>query len=296
MGAASTPPLALTARNSSNALLFLAAAMAAGALGPALARAPAQQYVSRSRQVDAHEDGIWCVAWSPNGQIVTGSCDELLHAFMAYGNAIERKHTLKGHILGIAAVAVSASGSLAASSALDSYIRLWDLDKGSERLAIDAGPLGAWGVALSPDGEAVAAGSQSGAVNLWSSSTGEKLGSLETGGKLALCVAFSPDGRSLACGSEDGIVYVSRAALAPSVAPRRCGIPPTPILLAEPSRAFASSRFTTLPSICRCLTFRRSVSRRSWPVTRRPCGASPSLAMGRCCAPERRTRGPCSGR
>lgn len=167
------------------------------------------QYVSRSRLVDAHEDGIWCVAWSPNGQIVTGSCDELLHTFMVYGTNIERKQTLKGHTLGIAAVAVA--GSLAASSALDSYIRLWDLDKGSERLAIDAGPLGAWGVALSPDGEMVAAGAQSGAVNLWSSSTGEKLGSLQTGGKLVLCVAFAPDGRSLACGSEDGVVHVRRS-------------------------------------------------------------------------------------
>ena len=29
-----------------------------------------------------HEDGIWGCAWSPNGQIVTGSCDELVQVLL----------------------------------------------------------------------------------------------------------------------------------------------------------------------------------------------------------------------
>ena len=31
---------------------------------------------------NVHEDGIWGCAWSPNGQIVTGSCDELVQVLL----------------------------------------------------------------------------------------------------------------------------------------------------------------------------------------------------------------------
>jgi len=165
------------------------------------------QYVSRSQALDAHEDVIWAVAWASNGQIVTGSCDELVHTFMIHDGKVERKQTLKGHSLGVNAVAVSESGAIAVSSALDAYIRVWDLEKGQELRSIDAGPLEAWGVALSPDGAVVAAGSQGGSIHLWSTSTGEKLGSLATG-KFAMCVAIDGDSKYVGCGGEDGSIHV----------------------------------------------------------------------------------------
>ena len=167
------------------------------------------QYVSRVRKEDAHDDGIWSVAWSANGQIVTGSCDEVVQTYMVHGQQIEKKHELRGHHLGVTSVSVSAEGNLAASSALDSHIRLWDLEKGEEVRTIDAGPVEAWTVAVSPDGATVASGSQGGNVNLWSVGSGEKAATLQgSSGKFTMSVAYSADGKYVASGHADGAVCV----------------------------------------------------------------------------------------
>ena len=142
-------------------MLSISRVIAALVLSIATLAAPtidAMQYVSRVRKEDAHDDGIWSVAWSANGQIVTGSCDEVVQTYMVHGQQIEKKHELRGHHLGVTSVSVSAEGNLAASSALDSHIRLWDLEKGEEVRTIDAGPVEAWTVAVSPDGATVASG------------------------------------------------------------------------------------------------------------------------------------------
>jgi len=164
-------------------------------------------YTSSAHLANAHEDGVWAVAWSPNGQVVTGSCDELVQTYMIRGQDIEKKHQLRGHQLGVCSVSVS-EGGLAASSALDSHIRLWDLESGAERGVIDAGPVEAWTVSLSPDGRLVASGSQGGNINLWVVEGGEKQHTFETGGKFAMSVAISPDGTKVACGAADGVVSV----------------------------------------------------------------------------------------
>ena len=178
---------------------------------PSLARGAAQRlakpraamYKSSAQLANVHEDGVWAVAWSPNGQVVTGSCDELVQTYMVHGQDIEKKHQLRGHQLGVCSVSVS-EGGLAASSALDSHIRLWDLESGAERGVIDAGPVEAWTVSLSPDGRLVASGSQGGNINLWNVEGGEKQHTFETGGKFAMSVAISPDGTKVACGAADG--------------------------------------------------------------------------------------------
>ena len=160
-------------------------------------------YSARAKHEDAHEEGIWSVGWSSNGQLVTGGCDELVQSFMVHSHEIEPKHELRGHQLGMCpsarppwparagatrsggasharhlspagVISVSAEGNLAASSSLDTMIRLWDLEHGTELRTIDAGPIEAWTVSLFADGQAVASGSQGGNVNLWSVASGEK--------------------------------------------------------------------------------------------------------------------------
>ena len=54
-------------------------------------------YVSRTNLQDAHEDGIWSVAWSQNGQIITGSCDETVRTFTMPSQELQKRHELKGH-------------------------------------------------------------------------------------------------------------------------------------------------------------------------------------------------------
>ena len=175
-------------------------------------RAAMAQYVSRDKLDEAHEDQIWCAAWSSDGKLVTGSCDETVRTWTVNGQQIEKKSEMKGHSLGVNSVSISRDAKVLATSAIDSFIRLWDLERDVLINTIDAMPVQAWAVSCSPDGSTVASGSWSGDVNLWSVSTGKKLGSIETGSTFAMSVAWSPCGRYIASGSEDGHVTILDAA------------------------------------------------------------------------------------
>lgn len=84
---------------------------------------------------DAHEDAVWCVAWAPGGRsLVTGSVDESVKVWDVAAAAAtpgaaspEPTHTYTGHTLGAVSVAVDATGEHAASSSLDSFVRVWSL-------------------------------------------------------------------------------------------------------------------------------------------------------------------------
>ena len=85
---------------------------------------------------DAHEDAAWCVAWVPGGRsLVTGSVDESVKVWDVSAAAAapgasppEPTHTYTGHTLGAVSVAVDAGGAHAASSSLDSFVRVWSLE------------------------------------------------------------------------------------------------------------------------------------------------------------------------
>ena len=82
---------------------------------------------------DAHADSVWSVCFassssSENDLIFTGSLDETVSAWKASDSGeIEKKEDYIGHTLGAVSVAASDSG-LVASSALDSMIRVWELE------------------------------------------------------------------------------------------------------------------------------------------------------------------------
>ena len=79
---------------------------------------------------DAHEDALWCVAWKPRSSaLITGSVDETVKLWaLEEGGSLEIPHSYTGHTLGVISVSVDASGTYAASSALDSFIRVWNLE------------------------------------------------------------------------------------------------------------------------------------------------------------------------
>ena len=45
---------------------------------------------------------------------------------------ISHKNTFEGHQLGIVSTDINKTGTLAASSSLDSHIRIWDLEQGKQ--------------------------------------------------------------------------------------------------------------------------------------------------------------------
>lgn len=85
----------------------------------------------RNKQEDAHEDAIWCATWVPNSSdLITGSVDESVKIWTVVDGdpeTVEQSHSYVGHTLGVVSVAIDVTGTYAASSALDSFIRVWNL-------------------------------------------------------------------------------------------------------------------------------------------------------------------------
>lgn len=63
---------------------------------------------------------------------------------------LHNRHELTGHKLGVVGVSMDATGQVGVTSSLDSTIRVWDLEQGSLRKMIDAGPVNAYAVAINP--------------------------------------------------------------------------------------------------------------------------------------------------
>ena len=55
-------------------------------------------------------------------------------------DGLELRHRIEGHQLGVISVDVNKEGTVAASSSLNSQIRLWDIETGRQIKDIDAGP------------------------------------------------------------------------------------------------------------------------------------------------------------
>lgn len=103
---------------------------------------------------------------------------------------MELLHTGEGHHLGVLSVDVDRKGALAASSSLDSQVRIWDLESGKQFRYIDAGPVDAWTLAFSPDSRHLASGSHTGNVHLFGVESGKKETSLSLDGKFTLSIAY----------------------------------------------------------------------------------------------------------
>ena len=123
------------------------------------------------RKSDAHEEGVWSSAWVPGRNLLlTGSVDESVKVWEDASDQIKMVHTYQGHVLGVVSVVVSSSGEFAASSSLDSMIRVWSLADHSTKALIETAPTETWAISFGPQTDALylatAAGSR-GAVVLW---------------------------------------------------------------------------------------------------------------------------------
>ena len=152
-----------------------------------------------------HSNSVMCVAYSPDGTRLVTAC---------YDRKARVWDTATGKLTGLSAdygdrvafVKFSPDGRLIAFSggffywadALDTSIRVWDLESGQIR-RLDAVHQGTVKVLWSPKGDLLASAGWDGVVRLWEWPSGRELRQLEqTGRPVVLQLDFSPDGQFLA--------------------------------------------------------------------------------------------------
>jgi hypothetical protein len=99
-----------------------------------------------------HEEGIWALAWVPDtDSLLTGSVDETVKLWRM-GPEAECKvlQTYTGQTLGVIAVTAEPTGPYAASSSLDSAIRVWNITTHQTRTIIETPPSETWGIQFGP--------------------------------------------------------------------------------------------------------------------------------------------------
>jgi WD40 repeat protein len=145
---------------------------------------------------------LTCVAFSPDGRLVTGSL-ECGVQFWDVESGCELPR-LQGDTRGVTSVAFSPDGHLALTGDHRGAVWLWEAES---RLRLRGwqcpGASGITCLAFSPDGRLALAGTNStGAIRLWDVESGRELRSLSYQRENVTGVAFSPDGRLALIGSD----------------------------------------------------------------------------------------------
>jgi serine/threonine protein kinase/WD40 repeat protein len=168
------------------------------------------QYPILQRTWQAHETLITALAFTTDGRMaISAACREQRGSRCSESelrlwdvSTGELVREMNGHRSSVIALAISADGQLALSSANDNSVILWDISSGQILHSVE-GRHGEFIVSLafSLDGQYFATGSASGQLALHNSSTGERLFTLQLGSKPLASIAFSPTESLLLIGS-----------------------------------------------------------------------------------------------
>jgi WD40 repeat protein len=155
--------------------------------------------------------GTWITAFNPDGKRI---------AEAAQGRVIVRDVSTGEEVLTLphqgqsirTLLTFSHDGQrLAAGTAPDNAVRVWDAATGKELLTLQGHAKRVTSVAFSPDGQRLASGSGDQTVRIWDTATGKELLALRGHADVVSCVAFSHDGKRLASASSDRTVKIWEA-------------------------------------------------------------------------------------
>jgi WD40 repeat protein len=150
-----------------------------------------------------HADLALRVVFSPDGKTLA-SADSTGKIKLWDVSTSKETATLEGHsyAVRILSLAFSPDGeTLVSAAAFDTKIRFWNVSKGKQERAIDAGTGAVHQLAFSPDGKTLAFSGPKSTIILWDLAHDKKMAVLEGHTDFVMCLAFSPDGKTLVSGS-----------------------------------------------------------------------------------------------
>ena len=160
-----------------------------------------------SRINAAHEDVVYSVMFSPDGQtLASAGADRYLRTHsLADGNLLRRFEGHTNHVLG---VAWQNDGSVLASAGADATVKVWDAETGDQARTITNFAKHVTGIAFIGDTTNVATSCGDRRVQIHNTSNGGTIRTFPTGTSWLHAIAVTPDGAVVASGGADGSISV----------------------------------------------------------------------------------------
>ena len=176
-------------------------------------RTPGQEIIvwdvatgTRLRLIPVLKGGSNQVVFSPDGQRITATSDDLIQTWQARTG--EKLATLEGHNGTVLALAYSPDGRSIFSGGEDGTVRVWDATSGHPARVLLAEKEDCLCLAVSPDGSRVASAGTDHTIKLWDPEIDQALITLVGHSDAVRSVAFSPDGRLIASADAKGKVKI----------------------------------------------------------------------------------------
>jgi WD40 repeat protein/serine/threonine protein kinase len=152
--------------------------------------------------LEGHEDGVWCVTYSPDGRyLASASADGTIRIWNAATSA--EMVCCTGHTGCVYCVAYSPDGDRLASASEDATVRIWDAASGEGLCVLSDHTERVNALTFNHAGRMLASGGVRDAVRIWDLLTGHLLHTLDPEAWMVYSLAFNHDDTLLAAGLYD---------------------------------------------------------------------------------------------